>query len=339
MAHRTPGGWRQSTAELCRMLRHDFRRTAVRNMVNRSIREPVYVWADGSYVKAGLEKAKAGDACAHRGTPSRAEGRPGGGERVSGVDGELGRAAPGPQGPGVAGAAAAHCRRAPGHQGRGGRPVPDGRRAAVLEASLRERARHAAEALQAEVRARLTTSPYAETQAEAERQKRAFQAWAAKKGVAAAGRRLAEDWERLVPFYAFPKKHWKHLRTTNVVESPFAAVRLRTDAAKRFKEVANATAVIWKRLLVSEQRFRRLDAPERLPEVAEGVVYVDGVRKPVDGVRKPLQAIRRIQMLPPSFFRHSGISTANRSRWKCSRKVLNRTISKAELNARKARRR
>ena len=80
-------------------------------------------------------------------------------------------------------------------------------------------------------------------------------------------------------FYAFPKEHWKHLRTTNVVESPFATVRLRTEAAKRFKKVENATAVIWKTLLVAEQRFRRLDAPERLPEVAEGVVYVDGARK------------------------------------------------------------
>lgn len=133
--------------------------------------------------------------------------------------------------------------------------------------------------LQAEARELLTKIPYAETRAEAERQKRAFQAWATKKGVPAAGRRLDEDWERLVTFYAFPKEHWKHLRTTNVVESPFATVRLRTAAAKRFKKVENATAVIWKTLLVAEQSFRRLDAPERLPEVAEGVVYVDGVRE------------------------------------------------------------
>ena len=133
--------------------------------------------------------------------------------------------------------------------------------------------------LQAEARALLTKIPYVETRAEAERQKRAFQAWATKKGVAAAGRRLEEDWERLVTFYTFPKDHWKHLRTTNVVESPFAVVRLRTAAAKRFKKVENATAVIWKTLLVAEQSFRRLDAPECLPEVAEGVVYIDGVRE------------------------------------------------------------
>jgi hypothetical protein len=133
--------------------------------------------------------------------------------------------------------------------------------------------------LQAEARAWLTKIPYAATRAEAERLKRAFQAWATKKGVAGAGRRLEEDWERLVTFYAFPKEHWKHLRTTNVVESPFAAVRLRTALARRFKKVENATAVIWKTLLVAERTFRRLDAPERLPEVAEGVVYVDGVRE------------------------------------------------------------
>jgi putative transposase len=133
--------------------------------------------------------------------------------------------------------------------------------------------------LQAEARELLTKIPYAATRAEAERLKRGFQVWATKKGVPAAGRRLEEDWERLVTFYAFPKEHWKHLRTTNVVESPFAVVRLRTAAAKRFKKVENATAVIWKTLLVAEQSFRRLDAPERLPEVAEGVVYVDGVRE------------------------------------------------------------
>jgi hypothetical protein len=44
------------------------------------------------------------------------------------------------------------------------------------------------------------------------------------------------------------------------------------------RKVPNATAVIWETLLIAERTFRRLDAPELLPEVAEGVVYVDGVR-------------------------------------------------------------
>jgi putative transposase len=89
---------------------------------------------------------------------------------------------------------------------------------------------------------------------------------------------LERDWERMMAFYAFPKEHWKHLRTTNPVESPFAAVRLRTAAGKRYKKVANATALIWRVLMVAERSFRRLDHPELLPALAEGAIYEDGVR-------------------------------------------------------------
>ena len=63
-----------------------------------------------------------------------------------------------------------------------------------------------------------------------------------------------------------------------MIESPFAAVRLRTSAAKRYKLVANATAVIWKTLLLAERRFRRQGATRLLAEVAEGAVYEDGER-------------------------------------------------------------
>ena len=76
----------------------------------------------------------------------------------------------------------------------------------------------------------------------------------------------------------FPQAHWPHLRTSNPIESPFAALRLRTDAAKRFKRVDNATAVLWKMLLVAQQRFRRLNAPELMQEVHDGAQYVNGVR-------------------------------------------------------------
>ncbi len=62
------------------------------------------------------------------------------------------------------------------------------------------------------------------------------------------------------------------------MESPVAAVRLRTGAAKRFKTVTEATVLIWKVLRIAESRFRRLDAPELLAEVAEGVGFVDGER-------------------------------------------------------------
>jgi len=131
---------------------------------------------------------------------------------------------------------------------------------------------------QAEARSLLVKIPYAATREEAERHKAAFQAWCTKRGHADVGRGLDRDWERMVTFYQFPREHWKHLRTSNPVESPFAAVRLRTAAAKRFKKVENATAVIWKTLLIAEKTFRRLDAHELLADVASGAVYVNGVR-------------------------------------------------------------
>ena len=58
----------------------------------------------------------------------------------------------------------------------------------------------------------------------------------------------------------------------------FAAVRLRRAAAKRFKKVENATAVIWKTLPIAKKTFRQLDAPELLADLASGVVYINGVR-------------------------------------------------------------
>ncbi len=131
---------------------------------------------------------------------------------------------------------------------------------------------------QAEGKLLLTAIPYAQTRAEVERLKGRFQDWCKGKGFEGAAELIEYDWERMVTFYDFPKAHWKHLRTTNIIESPFAAVRLRTAAAKRYKKVANATAVIWKTLMVAESRFRRLDAPHLVAEVAEGAVFVDGER-------------------------------------------------------------
>ena len=108
--------------------------------------------------------------------------------------------------------------------------------------------------------------------------KAGYQHWCRTQGFEAAATVLDLDWDRMLTFYQFPKAHWVHLRTTNSIESPFAALRLRTDAAKRFKKVHNATAVLWKMLLVAQQRFRRLHAPELMKEVYHGVPYVNGVR-------------------------------------------------------------
>ena len=123
----------------------------------------------------------------------------------------------------------------------------------------------------------LRTIPYAPTRTEAERLRTVFTRWCGDHSYEAASEALERDWDRMVTFYGFPKEHWGHLRTTNPVESPFAALRLRTDAAKRYKRVDRAIAVIWKMLMVAEQRFRRLKAPELIEDVYLGAQYADGI--------------------------------------------------------------
>lgn len=93
--------------------------------------------------------------------------------------------------------------------------------------------------------------------------------------------RLRADGERLVPCYQFPRAPWRHLRTTNVVASPFAAVRWRTTAAKRFKNIDSATALIWTVLPIAETTFRRLNAPQLLPAVYAGAKSVTGIKQSV----------------------------------------------------------
>ena len=123
----------------------------------------------------------------------------------------------------------------------------------------------------------LRNIPYAETRAEAERLRIVFTRWCGDHSYEAAREAIERDWERMVTFCDYPREHWRHLRTTNPVESPFAALRLRTDAARRYKRVDRAIAVIWKMLMVAEKRFLRLQAPELMADVYLGAQYVDGI--------------------------------------------------------------
>jgi putative transposase len=113
----------------------------------------------------------------------------------------------------------------------------------------------------------LSEAMYAPSREEAEKAKARFERWCTERDLASAAATLDRDWERLVAYYRYPEEHWKHLRTTNPIESAFATLRLRTDAAKRFKKVANASAAVWKLLLLAEKSFRPVDGKARLAEV------------------------------------------------------------------------
>ncbi|MDO8531211.1 MAG: IS256 family transposase [Dehalococcoidia bacterium] len=131
--------------------------------------------------------------------------------------------------------------------------------------------------VQWEAKGQLQKVAYAPTLAQAEQGRKQFVQWCAKGDYKGAAATLERDWGKMVSFYQFPKDHWRRLRTTNPIESPFATLRLRTDAAKWFKKVENATAVIFKMLLLAEGRFRRLNAPERMKQVYLGAQFQGGI--------------------------------------------------------------
>ena len=87
---------------------------------------------------------------------------------------------------------------------------------------------------------------------------------------------LTKDREALLAFYAVPAEHWKHVRTTNPIESTFATVRLRTDKTKGCLSRETALAMVFKLAKSAERQWRRLDGTERLAQVIEGVRFRDG---------------------------------------------------------------
>jgi putative transposase len=87
---------------------------------------------------------------------------------------------------------------------------------------------------------------------------------------------LTKDRELLLTFYDFPAEHWKHVRTTNPIESTFATVRLRTDKTKGCLSRQTALAMVYKLAKSAERSWRRLDGSQRLAQVIQGVRFRDG---------------------------------------------------------------
>jgi transposase-like protein len=127
---------------------------------------------------------------------------------------------------------------------------------------------------QSEVKKHLNAMMYADSRERALKERKKFEHRFAHSPKAV--RTVVENWERLTTYYDFPREHWKHLRTSNVVESPFSRVRLRTSASRRFKSQLNATCLIWKTLMIAEMSFRKLDAPQLVDQVARGHKYANG---------------------------------------------------------------
>jgi putative transposase len=88
---------------------------------------------------------------------------------------------------------------------------------------------------------------------------------------------LIKDRDALLAFYDFPAEHWKHLRTSNVIESAFATVRHRTVRSKGCLSNKTALAMIFKLAEAAERSWRRLDGHNQLPKLILGVKFADGI--------------------------------------------------------------
>jgi transposase-like protein len=88
---------------------------------------------------------------------------------------------------------------------------------------------------------------------------------------------LAKDRDTLLAFYDFPAEHWKHLRTTNPIESTFATVRHRTIRSKGCLSNKTALAMVFKLVDGAQKSWRRLDGHDQLPKLILGVKFSNGL--------------------------------------------------------------
>jgi len=90
---------------------------------------------------------------------------------------------------------------------------------------------------------------------------------------------LEKDREALLTFYDFPAEHWRHLRTSNPIESTFASVRLRTVKTRGAGSRTACLTMVFKLALSAQQRWRILNGAELLKDVINGETFEDGIKK------------------------------------------------------------
>lgn len=86
-----------------------------------------------------------------------------------------------------------------------------------------------------------------------------------------------KNWSELTTYFKYPAAHWKHLRTTNPIESSFATVKLRTKVTKGAGSTKTATVMAFKLLTECQKRWRKISSPEEIINVINGLEYKDGV--------------------------------------------------------------
>ena len=111
-------------------------------------------------------------------------------------------------------------------------------------------------------------------------------------------KKLTKDRDVLLTFYDFPAEHWKHIRTTNPIESVFATVCSRTQKTKGCLRRKTALTMVFKLMMSAKKKWRKLSGTNRLPEVIQGVEFKDGIKQ---------RSKRRLIIPSPTFWHNSMI--------------------------------
>jgi transposase-like protein len=88
--------------------------------------------------------------------------------------------------------------------------------------------------------------------------------------------KLTQDRDALLAFYDFPAEHWRHIRTTNPIESTFSTVRHRTSRTRNCVSRATFLGLAFKLLEEAEKSWRQINGAERIALLLKGTPFKDG---------------------------------------------------------------
>lgn len=94
-----------------------------------------------------------------------------------------------------------------------------------------------------------------------------------------AARCLKKDKDILLNFYNFPAEHWRHIRTTNPIESTFATVKLRTAKVRGCFSSKSVLSMAFKLCKSAEKNWIKLHHYEKLGQLIKGVKFVNGIEQ------------------------------------------------------------
>ena len=90
---------------------------------------------------------------------------------------------------------------------------------------------------------------------------------------------LLKDRDVLLTFYDFPAEHWRHIRTTNPIESTFSTVRLRTAKVRSCFSSNSVLTMAFKLCQCAQRKWQRLYGYRKLGKVIRGVRFINGIEE------------------------------------------------------------